>query len=189
MKKYFSIAVLLCCFCNAFAQMQFGLKAGVNFATLAGSNGFRVNFNGGIFDNIILRKELSLQPELVYSAQGSTPALTGGNVSNHLNLDYLNIPILLKYKSHSGFIAESGPQLGILLSAREKYGSENTDQKSRFSATDFAWAFGLGYISKFNLGIDARFNLGVGNINKDPSNSFKYRNDVFQLGLVYLFKL
>ncbi len=84
-------------------------------------------------------------------------------------------------------MAESGPQLGILLSAREKYGSENTNQKSLFSATDFSWAFGLGYISKLNLGFDARFNLGITNINKDPNSFINYRNEVFQLGMFYLF--
>jgi hypothetical protein len=169
--------------------MQLGVKGGVNFTTVVNTSGFRANFNAGIADNIILRKEFSVQTELVYSGQGSAPALTGGNASSNLHLDYLNIPVLLKYKSHSGFIAETGPQLGFLLSAREKYGSENADQKSRFTATDFSWAIGLGYLSKFNLGIDARFNVGISNINKDPDNSVTYHNEVFQLDLLYYFKL
>ena len=163
------------------AQIRFGVKAGANFATITSADGAKtlVGLNGGALVNIPLTDQLSLQPEAIYSGQG---AKADGDFSLHLN--YINVPVLLKYSLPVGVFFETGPQLGLLISAKEKSGGASEDVKSFYKSTDVAWAFGAGYlIPDVNLGFDVRYNLGLTKL-ADGSDS---KNGVFQLGVFYLF--
>lgn len=177
---------------TAKAQIQFGVKAGANFANLRVSpsqDGFslsnKIDFNGGVLVNIPLVSKLSLQPEVVYSGQGSKFSESG--FDGKYNFAYVNIPVLVKYKIAAGFFAETGPQFGILASAKVKEGSTSTDVKSSVKSTDFAWALGVGYNLPFNLGIDVRYNLGLSNISKDNTDNETLKNGILQAGVFYLF--
>ncbi|MBN9383970.1 MAG: PorT family protein [Chitinophagaceae bacterium] len=167
---------------GAKAQIQFGIKAGANFANVSNTPGSKtlVSFNGGALVKIPLVDALSLQPEVVYSGQGAK--FDGGKIT----LGYVNIPVLAKYTLPVGVFFETGPQLGILLSAKQKVdGGSDTDIKSSLKSTDIAWAFGAGYvIPDINLGVDVRYNLGLTNVIKDGGSS---KNGVFQVGVFYLF--
>ncbi|MBN9383971.1 MAG: PorT family protein [Chitinophagaceae bacterium] len=164
------------------AQVQFGLKGGANFANVTNSSGGKtmVNFNGGALVKIPLADALSLQPEAVYSRQGIKAD------DGKLALDYINIPVLLTYTLPVGVFFQTGPQLGILLSAKAMPDSGSTqDLKSYFKSTDFAWAFGAGYlIPNVNFGFNVRYNLGISNLGKYGGTS---KNSVFQVGVFYLF--
>ena len=189
MKKLALVLLAGISFATANAQFQFGAKGGLNFATLSGSDidGAKtlVNFNVGVFARLPLIERLSLQPELVYSVQGAK--FENPDESHHVN--YLNLPILLKYAAGGGFAIYTGPQVGFLLSAHNKYDGNSINEKDFFKSADFAWAFGLAYrIPQTKLGIDARYNLGISNI-EDRTNSQQtgsVRNGVFQLGLTYI---
>jgi len=163
------------------AQVQFGVKAGANFSTITSAPGSKtlVSFNGGALVKIPLVDALSLQPEVVYSGQGAK--YDGGKTT----LGYINIPVLAKYSLPVGVFFETGPQLGFLLSAKDKVdGQDAVDIKSGLKSTDLAWAFGAGYvIPDVNLGVDVRYNLGLTKL-ADGSSS---KNGVFQVGVFYLF--
>lgn len=172
------------------AQVQFGVKAGYNLSniTFSGSSSVDVksksDFSAGLLASIPLFSSFTLQPEVMYSGQGAAFTDSG---SAKFNLGYLNVPVLFKWQHASGFFAETGPQIGFLLSAKVKDGGQSLDVKSSTESTDFSWAFGVGYkISKINLGIDARYNLGLTNTEKD-SGSETAKNSVFQFGLFYIF--
>ena len=180
----------------ASAQIQFGVKAGVNLASLSLSNdnsgaslSNKTDFNAGALLSIPLVSSFHLQPEAMYSSQGASATQSGTTVK--LNNAYLNVPVLLKYQHVTGLFAETGPQVGFLLSAKATMsGQPTTDTKSNTQSTDFSWAFGVGYkIPIINLGIDARYNLGLTNVNKSSSNSnATAKNAVFQIDLFYMFK-
>jgi hypothetical protein len=163
-------------------QVQFGLKAGANFATITSSTGGStlINFNAGALVKIPLAEALSLQPEAVYSGQGIKG--TGGK----LKLDYINIPVLFTYTLPAGVFFQTGPQLGILLSAKAKGDDgSSADAKELFKTTDFSWAFGMGYlIPDINFGFNVRYNLGIASLGKEGGAS---KNSVFQVGVFYLF--
>lgn len=165
------------------AQVQFGIKAGANFANITGGDGKTlVNFNGGALVKIPLVDALSLQPEVVYSGQGAKSTISGVDYKQTLN--YINIPILAKYSLPVGVFFETGPQIGFLMSAKAKAGDQSEDDKDSFKSTDFAWAFGAGYvIPDVNIGVDLRYNLGLTKI-ADGTTS---KNSVFQIGVFYLF--
>jgi hypothetical protein len=176
----------------ASAQIQYGVKAGYNLATVTQSGSSNVDglksksdFSGGLLASIPLFSSFYLQPEVMYSGQGTQATESGETVK--LNYSYINVPVLFKYQHASGVFAETGPQVGFLLSAKAKADGVNEDVKSQSQSVDFSWAFGLGYkIPKMGLGIDARYNLGLTNITKDDGDE-KVKNSVFQFGLFYLF--
>jgi Outer membrane protein beta-barrel domain len=190
MKKLVVLVLTAGAFYTASAQVQFGVKAGANFATLSGSGSdgakTKVGFNGGAFAHIPITNSFFLQPELVYSGQGAKA--TSDGMDFNVNQNYLNIPVLVKYHHESGLFAETGPQLGFLLSANVNAGGTSQDVKSSYKSTDFSWAFGLGYmLSSMPVGIDARYNLGLTNIAAQAPSDQSVRNSVFQVGLFYMF--
>jgi hypothetical protein len=176
---------------SAQAQIQFGVKAGANFSTLTGSGASgastKVGFQGGVLVGIPLADAFSLQPEVNYSAQGAKASVSGESFT--LTQNYLNVPVLLKYKHETGLFAETGPQIGFLMSAKASEGGNSVDVKSSYQSTDFSWAFGLGYqLKSINAGIDARYNLGLTNDAASGGGSNEtVKSSVFQVGVFYLF--
>jgi hypothetical protein len=174
----------------ASAQVQFGVKAGYNLANLtispsqSGASS-KSDFSAGLMASIPLFSGCSLQPEIMYSGQGA--AFSDSFATGKLNYGYLNVPILFKYQHASGLFAETGPQVGFLLSAKETAAGQSVDTKSDTQSTDFSWVFGIGYKLPMGFGIDARYNLGLTNLNKDSQSNGTVKNSVFQFGLFYLF--
>ena len=173
------------------AQVQFGVKAAVNVASLniaGGPPGFGFNtktdFSGGIFISVPLFSNCYLQPEVLYSGQGGS--FKDSLVSVKENFGYINVPVLFKYQHSSGLFAETGPQVGFLLSANEKAGGQTFDMKSNINSTDFSWAFGIGYKLPLGLGIDLRYNLGLVNLAKGTYTDGTLKNSVFQFGLFFM---
>lgn len=189
MKKLALVILAGISFATTNAQIQIGAKAGLNFATLNGSDagnaGTIVNVHFGGFVKIPLVDKLSLQPELLYSAQGGS--YSNPNLTEHDN--YLNIPVLLKYPIIEGLAVETGPQFGILLAAHNKFDGNSLTIKNSRNDRDFAWVLGASYrIPATQFGIDARYNFGIANIeNRDQTHSNgSIRNGVFQLGVTYV---
>jgi hypothetical protein len=134
---------------------------------------------------------LSVQPEAYYSDQGAKVKIddgSGGTISGTYKLGYINVPVLLKYTTSSGFFVQTGPQIGFLLSAKASAEGQTVDEKQYFKSTDFSWAFGAGFLTSMNIGIDARYNLGLSNVEKDQgSGTGTIKNSVIQVGVFYLF--
>ncbi len=190
MKKMFLVLIAAGSAMFTSAQVQFGVKAGYNLDNVTTSPSqpgisSRSDFDAGIFASIPLFTSCSLQPEVMYSGQGA--AFSDSFATGKANYGYLNVPVLFKYQHSSGLFAETGPQVGFLLSANEKSGGQSVDTKSSSQSVDFSWAFGIGYKLSMGLGIDARYNLGLTNINKDSQSNGTIKNSVFQFGLFYQF--
>ncbi len=186
MKKLLAIAIFSCfSFSALFAQhTNFGIKAGYNSSSVQITNSNDYDSKSGLhvggLAHIHINKHFAVQPELVYSCQGGE----AGNTK--LKLSYLNVPVLLQYMVNDGFRLQTGPQVGFLVTAKQKVGDVEFDIDDDFDAVDFSWAFGAGYIFSSGIGIDARFNLGLNNISDDET--FEAKNRVFQVGLFYQFK-
>jgi hypothetical protein len=194
MKKLFLLVFATIILTNAKAQIQFGVKAGLNIANLSLSSDLsgsgesvksKTDFNAGILASIPLFNSFTLQPEINYSGQGAKGS--DGTTTTTLNYDYINVPVLFKFNHGSGLFAETGPQIGFLISANAKADGQSEDIKNETSSTDFSWSFGLGYkVSEMNLGIDIRYNLGISNTIKSSGEGTS-KNSVFQFGIFYLF--
>ncbi|MBB1283989.1 PorT family protein [Flavisolibacter sp. BT320] len=167
-----------------------GLKGGVNLASWS-NNGSSVNyqnrvgFNAGLFANINVSPNFAVQPEVVYSSQGTKYSI--GDQDHNLQMNYINIPVMLQAKVGGGLYAQAGPQVGILMDVKDKVDDIETGffSKDDFKSTDVSLGFGLGYSGVSPIGFDARYNLGLTNINEAGTN--KIKNNVLQIGLTYKF--
>jgi hypothetical protein len=172
-------------------SINFGAKAGLNLANVTGSdasgNSILVSFHAGGLAQISLTDQFSVQPEVMYSGQGAKFSQSGESGTDKLG--YINVPVLAKFTTSSGFFVQTGPQIGFLLSAKESSGGTSMDIKSDVTSTDFSWVFGLGYLTSANVGIDGRYVLGFTNLEKNTGGNSNgtLKNGVIQIGLFYLF--
>lgn len=192
MKKmlFLTIAAILCFFLKSRSQTtEFGIKAGLNVSdlhsTATNSLDPRASVYVGGLAHIHLNKYFAIQPELNYSCQGATQNTDGGNITWRLN--YVTVPVLLQYMFDNGFRLQTGPQLGLLASAKRKVDGNITDVGKNFTTGDFSWSFGAGYLTSVGWGVDLRYNVGINDIN-NTGTADKLQNRVFQAGLFYQFK-
>ena len=164
------------------SNITFGLKAGANFSSWSGDDSgdaeMKTGFHAGATVNIPFGGTWAVNPEIYFSAEGAK--FEGGK----LNSNYIRIPVLFQYANPSGFYAETGPSLGLLMTAEAKEdGVEDVDMKDFFKKTDFSWAVGLGYRMKNGFGFGARYNLGLSSIADEGDADVKNTN--IQVGVFY----
>lgn len=194
-----AVAVIVFAFSNA-QQTKFGVKGGINLATIAGdieNTSSKVGFHVGGFAEFKLSDKFSIQPEVLYSTQGTKEKGndygSSGEVSEielNYKFAYLNIPILAKYYVAEKFSLEAGPQIGFVVSAKGEYTqagrSEEGDIKKDYETIDFGLDFGAGYDFTENISVGLRYNLGLTNLLKYADDS-KMHNSVFSLSVGYKF--
>src|SRR5690606_37981709 len=213
MKKYLPFfAIVLFVFTNLNAQSAFrlGAKAGVNFASIGGdfTNDTRglVRFHIGGLTEIPLFNNFSIQPEILYSAQGSkrdTRATDGPLVETNLN--YINIPVVAKYYFTNNFSIMAGPQVGVLVTAKNEitpsgFGGNaeisETDIKDDIRALDVGVGIGAEYRLPFGIFAQVRYVFGLSNVNDNSEDKVlgyyyfpdvKNHNNVFQISAGYSF--
>ncbi len=194
MKKVFLVLTVVLSSVLVNAQVSFGIKAGLNNSTLGGDNadiaGKKSNtgYNVGVIAAIPLSKNFVFQPEIMLSANQGMEFRPSTTSETNYNLNYVNIPLLIKYKS-MGFYGEAGPYFGFLTSGKvkTKTGSTTTesDIKDSFDGTDMGVALGTGYVMKSGLGFGVRYNMGLQNI--VDGTSPEYKNRYWQVNLIYMF--
>jgi hypothetical protein len=144
----------------------------------------KIGFNAGVLAHIHTGNEFwAFQPEAYYSSEGAK-SKSNSNVST--NLGYINVPILVQYMFNNGFRLEAGPQVGFLISAKNKVNDNSTDIKDNLQSAVFSIPAGVGYLTSTGLGFDARYNFGISNFNKSTSGA-KTRSNVFQFDIFYQF--
>ncbi|MBN4057948.1 PorT family protein [Olleya sp. AH-315-K02] len=191
MKKLLLIIAVFALVFNANAQeTKFGVKAGVNFATIAGDETNDVKsktaFHVGAVVEIPISDSFSVQPELIYSSQGAKGDDNNSDVE--LKLDYINLPIMAKFYVSEGFSLEAGPQVGFLMSSKIEESGESEDLKNETSGIDFGLNLGLGFKTETGLNFGARYNLGLSNIwDFEGSDNFKNQNSALQIFIGFTF--
>lgn len=181
MKKTILVISLVFISVTAFSQasVSLGIKAGANFANtnISGSESITA-LHGGAY-GLVKFANIGIQPEILFSKQGSQ--LTGGS---EIDLDYVNIPVMLKFYLPAGLNLQAGPQFGVLLNAE----NENGDIKNQLKNSDLSAALGAGWDAPFGLQFTARYVFGLSDI--DDGLGTEVKNQTFQLSVGYrLFKL
>ncbi|KGL61752.1 porin family protein [Polaribacter sp. Hel1_85] len=178
-----SIIVILGLSNSIIAQnVNFGLKTGLNISNFTGGDADRNNLLGfhiGGFTEFKLNEKISLQPELLYSTQGS-------EVENltKIKVDYLAIPLMVKYYVSEKFSIEIGPQASFLVNDKVEFNDSSIpDADSDASSFDFGLNSGIEYNFTSNLFAQARYNYGITTVVENPD----IKNSVFQISLGYKF--
>jgi hypothetical protein len=184
LKKVTLVALLTAIGAGAFAQSQFsvGLKGGLNFANLdvkSISNTYdnRTGYHAGAFA-LMKFGNIGIQPELIFSQQGSTVKVNGADLES--NFSYMNIPIMVKLYTVAGINLQAGPQFGFLMNDPVVV-DDNQEIQGAIKKSDIALGLGVGWDLPFGLTIDGRYNLGLQNVSDDPS--FDIKNQVFQVSV------
>ena len=190
MKKVIIAATAFCLSFSVAKSQNFavGIKAGANASKISGSSfndEFKLSYQAGVFMEIDFNKKWGIQPEVLFSQSQATTVATSGGITapnTNYNLNYLNIPLLLRYKIGKILVLNAGPQYSILLN------NDNTvltNGKNAFKDGDFAMVGGLQLGFKY-VRIYARYNVGLNNIN-DVSNSDNWKSQQIQAGVGFRF--
>ncbi|NNK70910.1 MAG: PorT family protein [Flavobacteriaceae bacterium] len=186
MKRLVLVAVLaLFCFSGVQAQVNFGAKAGVNFANLNGDDAdeldpnSRTSFNLGAVVEIPVSDAFSVQPEVLFSGQGATVDAEGDEAT--FKLDYINIPVLADFQVADGFSIQAGPQLGFNIGDDLEFNGET--ESTEAESIDFGAAFGAQYQMATGLLIQARYALGLSDVYEDAD----VKNGVFSISVGWMF--
>lgn len=174
-------------------EVRLGVKGGLNIASLGGDSysglgvgslSSRTSFHIGGFAEIPLVGDFALQPEILYSSEGSD---WGGifTIGGDLKLDYVRVPVLAKYNMPfvEGLSAELGPVFGVLVNAK----SGSLDVKDAYKSFDAQLGIGATYRFSFGLSAGLRYNKGLLNINDDSDVDWKNQSNVFQIFAGYSF--
>lgn len=157
-----------------------GIKAGANFADQAVTDisiKTAADFHVGAYVNLNFTSKFGITPEVLYTAYGST----WDNVK--VDLDYIAIPVMLRFKPISLLSLEAGPQFSFLTKANvENVG----DIKDQLKSNDFGLAFGAGLHLPLGFNVGARYILGFSDISAVSDMSVKNRNLQIYLGWTIL---
>ncbi|MGC8595582.1 MAG: porin family protein [Candidatus Kryptoniota bacterium] len=206
MRKIFvsvSAIILLALTSQSNAQsLQYGGKIGLNFANVNGKdasnyypgNGTRTGLLIGGFVDYAFAPMLSVQPEVLYSMKGtsgSTTNINGVPVSYTMAVNYIEIPVLLKFKLplapgtpvNANIYAGPDFAFNVASSLTVSSGgqSQTTDESNNTNGFDFNLAFGGGVgfkVGPTTLGIELRYSLATGTADKTGGD---IRNSVFGL--------
>lgn len=158
------------------AQIKVGPVAGINFSDATGdinTDGMLIRFHFGALVNFGISHYFMVEPQVLYSLRG----LKGSG--SDIKMDYIEIPVWLRYQLSSGLNFNAGPYAGILLSAKV----EDTNVKSGFNTFDFGLGGGIGYQTGSGFGFALNYSQGFANILDDDNSTA--RNSCIKISASY----
>ncbi|REC42910.1 porin family protein [Chryseobacterium pennipullorum] len=203
---------------NDVQPVRFGIKAGGNSAYYSaqefGLNSQKIGFHAGVFVNIPISKQFSLQPEVLYNQMGARDVISSKETDNgttnvktklqdKLTMNYISVPLMVQMRPTDKFYIEAGPEFSYFINGKNKgestvasttggvttttntSHSEDVD-KDQINKFNFGLGLGLGYDITSNIGINARYVNSLTKIDKSLPAAAN-NNRVFQLGLNYKF--
>jgi len=193
MKNLLRVLILLA-YSVVSAQPEFtpGIRAGVNFAKVSDTElGYKTGFYAGASAGIKFNKVYTLQPEIMFSAQGAKGDYefdqNGINEIRHadVSLQYVCVGVINKFEFADRISVMVGPSIDILV---DKNVAVHND-------LDISIVGGLGCRIIGGLGAEFRVKKGfvstLANSDYTTSDGFfdidNSTNLVLQLGLTYIF--
>ena len=189
-------------FCKLYSQNidNYGLKAGLNFSTLATDlsqqyTTIDTSNKVGIYFGVYAEKKYSDKGSLVGEALIS---LQGAKLNQKVTISYpipgyptqsqsssmdvsitqLNIPIYYKYSTSEIFFIYGGGYLGLIL------GSKVQSVKFDNNTIDLGLIAGASYKVNEKLNAEARYNFGILKLD----DIYNFQNRVFNIGISYQLK-
>jgi hypothetical protein len=178
---------------NAQKGVRFGLKAGYSLATQYGitpaDNTFMVDthsrngFSGGVFAYFPITESVGIQQEFLYTMKGSRQNVTittpvNINTASEYDLNYFEMPILIKYKfvniKNFGIYGSTGIALSLLMNGGYRITStinmggpptilEESGNMKGLDTFDYSFVYGAGTDFKFlNKDFFIEYRMSVG---------------------------
>ena len=184
--KKIVLAVVMMAFCvsQMNAQINFGLKGGLNFdnfklenakeqLTLKNASGWQA---GALLQIKVPVLGIGLQPELLYSVSKT-------NINNEANsIHYFEVPVMLQWGLNLVLVRpylQGGPYFGYALK------TDGPKFKDNISKSDWGIALGAG-IEIWKFQFSGRYQWGLQNVTSKATD-FDLNNRKFNLALGFLF--
>lgn len=175
MKKSILILTLLFTSIYGFSQeadVLYGVRGGLNISNLdfepapEFSNTHRNGYVFGFFGEFELSDIISVMPELQFSAEGAK--------EKSLRIDYIQAPILFKYRITDKIFIGAGPLVGVKI-------HEEEDGFKNFALSGI---LGGEYMITSEIFVDLRYSYGFTN-KIDKESDYKVRQTNIQFGVGY----
>lgn len=197
MKKVFVLIAAAIVSMSAMAQVQFGVKVGVDATNFWGkgvegiptssypwlvNHEMHLNHQVGLVMEYKFSPKFAIAPEAVFASQGGkrtsgNPALPLSQRELTYTTNYINVPVMLKYYLSPAFSIDLGPQVGFNVYSKGKNGdSDPYDTKEFTKKVDFGVGLGGTYNLTDNAFIQARYTMGMTNVFKSDDDDCKNGN-------------
>ena len=178
-------------------RFEAGLRIGMAATQVGGDQleGFdKAGLLGGLFVARDLSERTSLSMEMLYIQKGSRkPVDKDDNSYYRLRLNYLEVPLMVRYKAGKKFVLEAGPSFGVLVFAQEDDQLGVIEYAPPFNDWELAGNAGLQYLLNEKWNVDVRYSVSVLPVRPFRS-SYYYSywdrgqfNEVVQLSFNYSF--
>lgn len=167
MKKlhFLVLAVAIIAGTTAGAQTFTSIKMGLNSGYLSGFEGRdRLSGHIGLALHHRIDRNWSIQPEILFSGEGQVYISSDGE-ERTLALDYVQLPLMFQYHLAKPIFFEFGPQLGLLVSARDK-GFEVLNVREDFAPAQLGLNLGIGLRATANIGFYGRYAFGLSDVSR-----------------------
>jgi hypothetical protein len=194
MKKIYVLILLMSVmsFASLTAQPDLGagVKGGINLATqVTTGSGENVavqqllGFNAGAYVNLFINDFIGFQPELLISTRGSNWDDPYYDVSDLLT--YVDVPLLVKFQPVRYANIHAGPQVGLMLNARQQDDETGdiTDIRDWYNFLDLGIAFGAEANLPYRINITIRYVLGLISATNDVQYIEPWRNNFLQISI------
>ena len=186
-------------------KLEFGLDGGVNIPRIRGEeNGkaagkfnlgfyFDIKFNNlnwMIHTGVIVVSNMGTRGLPVYTLNDSllNSSFEGGQV--HRELEYFNVPIMVKHIFKNNFYLQGGGMVGILHNASDVFSKNVIDKedllytldiKNGLHRIDAGLMGGIGYrlLGGNGMNIAVRYYYGLVNLNKDSALPKNYNESIY----------
>lgn len=180
-----------------FNQIKVGFTAGLNLANTLDAYDSRfgsstiAGFNGGITLDVPIAYPFSFAPEILFSQKGYSADLENARFTERTN--YIDIPLLAKFRIVRGFNFLIGPQLTFLTSQRDTYREFGTNVTTRYDGHEgdqsyVAGVVGVSFDINRNVEIRGRYNIDLSRNSSNEADLPDFRNQVWQIGLGFKFQ-
>jgi hypothetical protein len=188
---------------TGYSQLNYGVKGGLNSNNIKSDSYFDYPHKSlpSFHLGVIFEKELSNKfiflGEILYSKKGFTADFQTD--SHDVYLNYINMPILFKFKPIKRIGLEVGPEIGYLLSSKFKsIGNPSQDAAGLYNyKLDFNLDLGISIDIISHIGLGIRYCYGLSDVyneesvqipnSSDPIFDTKLTNRTIQFSLTYNF--
>lgn len=142
-------------------ESTFGVRLGANLSSISSDDipedleDSRFGIVVGFLMEYPITEKWSVQPEFQYSSLG--------NDDESLRVDFLQLPIFVKYNFSDLFNVHLGPQVGLKIWEWE----DNSTTETNFNTFNLTAVAGVGVNITENFFADLRYGFGISNIIDD----------------------
>jgi len=178
-------------------QFKVGLLGGISTSqvdgdTYAGYNKVGFLVGGFVTKKFSLENKWSASFEITYIQKGSrkVPHPDKGDYSEYkLNLNYAEVPLLLKYnfsasdssnEHRMNFALEGGLAIGALVYSKEEIAGGQLPGGTPFQKSDYSIILGLNYFLSKHIGFDVRTEYSIVPVRKGSAGQY-YQNWTYKI--------